>query len=500
MKKRKYHGFIPKVILLILLVIGSLSASFNKPQNHIVLADKSNNIAPPVSNISKCIQEIDLSNSAKNTHTYNLRTYNENSQNLLIKSNEAYYTLILTDLQESKNVVTLLDKKNIKLINNVIIIGTNSNVLKSIKYKNMYLLNDKSNLNLTLSTLGEESKLQSLSIYYNKNAEPSTKVIMRTKNNIKNTTQKSSESWEVLFIVVAITILLLMFLCLFYNVLLKPKHYSFNLIELLKKFKNTWTKLKTIYKFVVGISYIIICVEIFTLNGCSLKSFLQCALTLIVGGFLIKFVIRGDKLLKSIDDEKFSDISITIMCLFGIIVYCITISLFINMATAEFLATHKKIISLILYICLIGTYMFNMQILYTLTIYRSQIIKKNTEKSQFLNFCALAVFVIICFTCIFISTNLLLWYNDPSNFKNSSSDPYDIFDIIYYSISTFLTFCAENINANTVLSKLTCLLSKITTIISITVLLSVVTGSLPDNKNTDEECKTDKKTQNQNQY
>src|SRR3712207_5277972 len=199
------------------------------------------------------------------------------------------------------------------------------------------------------------------------------------------------------------------------------------------------------------------------------------------------------KLLKSIDDEKFSDISITIMCLFGIIVYCIIISLFINMATAEFLATHKKIISLILYICLIGTYMFNMQILYTLTIYRSQIIKKNTEKSQFLNFCALAVFVIICFTCIFISTNLLLWYNDPSNFKNSSSDPYDIFDIIYYSISTFLTFCAENINANTVLSKLTCLLSKITTIISITVLLSVVTGSLPDNKNTDEECKTDKK-------
>src|SRR3712207_8057580 len=43
------------------------------------------------------------------------------------------------------------------------------------------------------------------------------------------------------------------------------------------------------------------------------------------------------KLLKSIDDEKFSDISITIMCLFGIIVYCIIISLFINMATAEFL-------------------------------------------------------------------------------------------------------------------------------------------------------------------
>src|SRR3712207_8368888 len=63
------------------------------------------------SNISKCIQEIDLSNSAKNTHTYNLRTYNENSQNLLIKSNEAYYTLILTDLQRSEEHTSELQSR-----------------------------------------------------------------------------------------------------------------------------------------------------------------------------------------------------------------------------------------------------------------------------------------------------------------------------------------------------------------------------------------------------
>ncbi|KOC56152.1 hypothetical protein ADU90_07870 (plasmid) [Clostridium botulinum] len=354
-------------------------------------------------------------------------------------------------------------------------------MLKSIKYKNMYLLNDKSNLNLTLSTLGEESKLQSLSIYYNKNAGPSTKVIVRTQNNIKNTIHKSSSTITIEKCVIGLIVLImcLMLVNLLYLTFKKPKNVFYMIKKLIK---DTWNELNRSSIIFIFICWLMLNGAMYILNDYAVNQIIvyTCIALSIFILFMTIMGTKGYKLLKSINQEKFGNMPAILCSLFGITAYCMIMTISLNNIHIEFSNIQQKLILLISSFSLIIVYIFNMQILYNLIIYRCKIVKKSTPQKRFFNFCFLSIFVIICFISIFTSANFLSEYIDPDAFKDEPLNSHTTFDIFYYSASTFLTFCSENISAHTMLSKFICLLSKITTIISITVLISILTGLLPE--------------------
>ncbi|QPW61974.1 hypothetical protein [Clostridium botulinum] len=140
-------------------------------------------------------------------------------------------------------------------------------------------------------------------------------------------------------------------------------------------------------------------------------------------------------------------------------------------------------------------YILICKVLYSLLIYRYNILKDKSIPilNQFFSLFIIGMLIIIAFISIGYYTNYTLFVVNNDFFHcNLQKENITSWQLIYYTISTFLTFCAENIIANHWTSQLACLLSKITTIFSVTILLSVLIGLLPDNidsvdnKNTNE--------------
>ncbi|OOV53058.1 hypothetical protein B1A67_00575 [Clostridium botulinum D/C] len=168
-----------------------------------------------------------------------------------------------------------------------------------------------------------------------------------------------------------------------------------------------------------------------------------------------------------------------ILLAYCVFIYFGLILVFMNNSNLEISIPFHNFTLIYMGIMLLILYLLTFKILINLIFLRYHIIKNSNENnySKLKKFTTVCIIVIIMFICTLCLLNLILFIYDAKHFNG---DNVNCWNIIYYSISTFITFCAENITAITKLSQFICLLSKFTTIFSITILLSVIISLLPN--------------------